>query len=482
MKMLATRSLMAGLLSLALAGCAAVPARHTPDLRQQARVLASRQLDDAGLAAAEARMGLPATTGATWTPDRITVAAWYLDPALASARAAANRAAADAAVAAQRRNPTLQLSPEKVYSGVTTAAPWTVGVALLLPLLHPGEAAARREVATAATAAARDQLALAVWQSRARVLAALRGTLLARQAQAFAMRVVQDRRAYLHNVRQRVLAGADARDTELVAELELQRAEAGLADRRARRDAAEQSLAAVLGLPWSALADARLGWPDLDTPPAPAALPASALAEDAAWNRLDLAVLLQRYRVSEAQLRLAAGTRYPAVSVAPGYKYDRGDRLFTFGLNVELPLFHGAGARIKAAVAARNEAAANVRARQLTILNALDAARADYAGRYAAWQQMQAAARMARLTAARAQAQRLSGQIGRGAELSSRVAASAAALAANDALSRALDSLGHLEDVLQHPIWPASRLTHLPTSASPSPAISADEASHAHRS
>lgn len=482
MKMLATPSFMAVLLSLALVGCAAVPARHTPDLRQQAQVLASRQLDDPGLADAEARMGLSAAPGAIWTPDRITVAAWYLDPALAAARATARRAAADATLADQRRNPTLQLSPEKVFSGVTTAAPWTVGVALLLPLLHPGEAAARREVASAATAAARDQLALAVWQSRARVLAALRGTLLARQAQALATAVVQDRRAYLQSVRQRVLAGADARDTELAAELELQRAEADRADRRAQRDAAEQSLAAVLGLPWSALADARLGWPNLDTPPAPAALPASALAEDAAWNRLDLAMLLQRYRVSEAQLRLAAGTRYPAVSVAPGYKYDRGDRLFTFGLDVELPLFHGAGARIKAAVAARDEAAANVRARQLRILNALDAARADYAGRYAAWQQMQAAARMARLTAARAQAQRLSGQIGRGAELSARVAASAAALAANDALSRALDSLGHLEDVLQHPIWPASRLTHLPTSASPSPAISADEASHAHRS
>src|SRR5574337_709795 len=443
MKMLATPSFMAVLLSLALVGCAAVPARHTPDLRQQAQVLASRQLDDPGLADAEARMGLSAAPGAIWTPDRITVAAWYLDPALAAARATARRAAADATLADQRRNPTLQLSPEKVFSGVTTAAPWTVGVALLLPLLHPGEAAARREVASAATAAARDQLA--------------------RQAQPLATAVVQDRRAYLQSVRQRVLAGADARDTELAAELELQRAEADRADRRAQRDAAEQSLAAVLGLPWSALADARLGWPNLDTPPAPAALPASALAEDAAWNRLDLAMLLQRYRVSEAQLRLAAGTRYPAVSVAPGYKYDRGDRLFTFGLDVELPLFHGAGARIKAAVAARYEAAANVRARQLRILNALDAARADYAGRYAAWQQMQAAARMARLTAARAQAQRLSGQIGRGAELSARVAASAAALAANDALSRALDSLGHLEDVLQHPIWPASRLTHLPT-------------------
>ncbi|MHB1273143.1 MAG: TolC family protein [Rhodanobacter sp.] len=482
MSTLATKPALTGLLSLVLVGCAAVPPLRTPNLRDQAHALASRRLDDPGLSAAEARLGLPAATAAAWTPDRITVAAWYFDPMLAEARAASTRAAADAAVAAQRSNPTLQLSPEKVFSGVSTGSPWTVGVALLLPLLHPGEAAARRDVAAADTEAARDQAALAVWQSRTRALAALRGTLLARQAQALAETAVRDRKAYLQGVRQRVLAGADARDIQLAAELELQRAEAGLADRHAQRDAAQQSLAAALGMPWSALADARLGWPDLDAPPAPSALPSSVLAEDAAWNRLDLAVLLARYRVSEAQLRLAAGTRFPAMSVAPGYKYDRGARLFSFGLNVELPLFHGAGARIRAAAAARDEAAASVRARQMTILNALDAARADYAGRYAAWQRMKAAAATARLTAERARVQRSAGQISRGAELSAQVAASTAALAASDALSRTLNSLGQLEDVLQHPLWPATRLANLPTAPFPAAAPPADEAAHAHRS
>ncbi len=474
--------LLAGLLPLCMIACATVPANYPLDPHGEAKSLTARRLDDSGLVTAESRFGLPTAPAAAWTPDRITVAAWYFDPVLAEQRAAAARAAADATLAAQRSNPTLQMSLAKAFSGVGTRSPWTIGIAMLLPLLHPGETAARREVAAADTAAARDQAALAVWQSRTRALTALRRTLLARQAQSLAESVVRYGEAYLESVRQRVLAGADARDAQLAAELELQRAEAELADRRARRHAAEQALAAALGIPWSALAGARLDWPDLDAPPAPAALPPEVLAEDAAWNRLDISVLLARYRASEAQLRLAVGTRFPALAVAPGYIYDRGARKFAFGLDVELPLFHGAGARIRAAAAARDEAAASVSARQMTILNALDAARADYAERYASWQRMKAAAMTARLTAERARLQRSSGQISHGAELSAQVGASTAALAANDALSSAVSSLGQLEDVLQRPIWPATRLTSMPTAPLPSASPPADEAAHAHRS
>ncbi|MDE2081479.1 MAG: TolC family protein, partial [Burkholderiales bacterium] len=174
-------------LAVGLAGCAAPPpAPPPPDLPQQARALAARRLDDPGLAAAQARLHLPTAADAPWTPDRITVAAWYFDPALAQARAVARQAEAEAARAAQRANPTLQLSPERIFSGAYAGSPWTVGAALLLPLLHPGEAAARRDIAAADTEQARDRAALAVWHSRVRAVAALRTLLLARQAQALA--------------------------------------------------------------------------------------------------------------------------------------------------------------------------------------------------------------------------------------------------------------------------------------------------------
>ncbi|MGA0587970.1 TolC family protein [Dyella sp. KRB-257] len=476
---IATRTALRALLVLGLAGCAAVPTAPAPDLQRQAQALDARRLDDPGLAAAEARLQLPSATDAAWTPDRITVAAWYFDPALAQARAGARRAEADAALASQRSNPTLQLSPEKIFSGGGVGSPWTIGAALLIPLLHPGESAARRDIAAADTEQARDQAALALWQSRTRALGALREVLLARRAQALAQHVATAAAGYRDRVRRRVAAGASGRDAELAAELDAQRAAADLANRTAQRGAAEHALAGAIGVPWSALRTVPLAWPQLQAPPAPDALPASALAQDAAWNRLDLAALLAHYRASAARLREAAGTRYPATSVAPGYIYDRGRRKFAFGIDVELPLFHGAGARIRAAAAARDEAAAAVQARQARILNELDAARADYAERYAAWQRMLDVAAAARKSAARARTQRRAGQIDRGRETVAEVAAAHAELAAVDALGAALNSLGRLEDVLQRPLWPASTLAP-PAATDPPPSSSLTETAHAH--
>jgi outer membrane protein TolC len=473
------RSVLGALLALGVAGCASVPIAPAPDLQRQAQALEARRLDDPGLAAAEARLHLPSTADAAWTLDRITVAAWYFDPALTQARAGARRAEADATLAAQRSNPTLQLSPEKIFSGGGVGSPWTIGAALLIPLLHPGESAALRDIAAADTEKARDQAALAVWQSRSRAVSALREVLLARRAQALAQAVATAQADYRDSVRRRVAAGASSRDAELAAQLDAQRAAADLANRMAQRSAAEHALAGAIGVPWSALRAVPLAWPQLQAPPAPTALPATALAQDAAWNRLDLAALLAQYRASAARLRAAAGTRYPATSVAPGYLYDRGARKFVFGIDVELPLFHGAGARIRAAAAARDEAAAAVQARQAQILNALDAARADYAERYAAWQRMHDVSTAARQSAARARTQRRAGQIDRGHQTIADVASAHAELAAVDALGAALNSLSRLEDVLQRPLWPASALAP-PSAANPLPSSSLTETAHAH--
>jgi outer membrane protein TolC len=478
-RILTTRSALGAMLVLGLVGCTAVPTAPVPDLQRQAQALQARGLDDPGLAAAEQRLNLPSATDAAWTPDRITVAAWYFDPVLAQARAGARRAEADAALAAQRTNPTLQLSPQKVFSGGGVGSPWTIGVALLLPLLHPGEAAARRDIAAADTERARDQAALAVWQSRSRAVAALREVLLARRTQALAQAVATAQDSYRDSVHRRVAAGASGRDAELAADLAAQVAAADLANRTAQRSAAEHALAGAIGVPWYALGGVPLAWPQLDMPPPPATLPMGALAQAAAWNRLDLAALLAQYRASAARLRMAAGTRYPTTAVAPGYIYDRGARKFAFDINVDLPLFHGAGAGIRAAAAARDEAAAAVQARQAQILNALDAARADYAERFAAWQRMRDVAAVARQTATRAGVQRRAGQIDRGRETIAEVAAAHAELAAVDALTATLNSLGRLEDVLQRPLWPASTLAP-PAATKPLPSYSTTETAHAH--
>ena len=463
-----------------LSACATLPPARPLDPQADAQAFAARRLDDAGLSAAETRLGLSGKLAAAWTPDRITVAAWYFDPVLAHARATATRAEADAAVTAQRPNPTLNLSSEKVFSGAAGVAPWTLGATVLLPLLHPGEAAARRAVAAADTAAARDQAAQAIWQSRSRAIAALRDVVLDRRAQTWARASAQVDAAYLDAARQRRRAGESDASAQLAAELDVQRAQADLATRQAQAAAAEHALAAAIGVPHAALDGVALSWPGLDALPALSALPSAALAEDAAWNRLDLAVLLQRYRAAAAQVRAARGSRYPQLALAPGYLYDRGARKFTFGAEVELPLFHGAGARIRATAAARDEAATAVGALQARIVNELDAARADYALRYAAWRHTSAMAASAQGLARRAEQQRAAGQVDRLTELTASASANAAHLSTVDALSRAWTALGHLEDVLQRPLWPASQLPVAPGPLAASRSFSPTEAEATH--
>jgi outer membrane protein TolC len=129
---------------------------------------------------------------------------------------------------------------------------------------------------------------------------------------------------------------------------------------------------------------------------------------------------------------------------------------------VQLPLFHGAGARIRAAATARDEAAAAVLARQAQILHQLDGARTEYAQRYAAWRQLATAAHAAEQRAAQAEAQRTAGRIDRPAVLAARAAADQAALAAAVAEGAALTTLAQLEDAVQRPLWPVS---HLPAAA-----------------
>ena len=451
------RTLLPALLAVVLAGCAGVPPPRPLDARASAQALSARRLDDPGLAAALGRLGLATDPAAPWTPDRVTVAALYFNPQLAQARAAAAHAAAAATRAAQRTNPTLQLSPEKVFSGGMGRAPWTVGLALLVPLLHPGEAAARDAMRRAETLAAQDQYAAAVWRTRSQALAALRTLLLARREVDLATATARAERDFVAVARQRLRLGAGDRGQLLAAELAAARAESTRAARQADRVTARQALAAAIGVPAAALDGIALSWPDLDAPPAPAALPPAALADDAAWNRLDLAALLQRYRVAEAGLREAAGARYPALAVAPGYLYDRGAHKWALGVDAQLPLFHGAGERIRAAVSARDEAAAAVLARQSRILHQLDGARAGYAQRYAAWRQLAAAAHAAEQRAAQAEMQRAAGRIDRPAALAVRAAADQDALAAASAEGVALAALAQLENAVQRPLWPVSR-------------------------
>ncbi len=138
---------------------------------------------------------------------------------------------------------------------------------------------------------------------------------------------------------------------------------AGLERAAAERERADarQALAQALGLPV----------PELRSPPfaLPGELPfvgaAEVRATAASLAHLEVAAALAEYQRREGELRLAVAAQWPDLELGPGYEYDQGLQKFRLDLGFTLPLFHGAGAAIEAAKAARTHAAAAVAAAQI---------------------------------------------------------------------------------------------------------------------
>lgn len=454
-----TRWPLLGVIALLAAGCASAPPAAAPfDATANAQTWSARRMDDPALRAFIARSGAQADAD-DWTPERIGLAALWFDPALAAARASAQRTAADAKLASERANPTLTLTPEKIYHAAQAGevSPWTITLSLALQLLHPGEKAAKRGIEKGEIRAAEWDLADAVWKTRARALAALRSALFAERAVELAAQAAAADAAWQASAQRRVAAGEGDRTELFVTQDAATHAASAEQARRVAAVDAQQALAAAIGVPAAALQTVHSTWPQLDEPPAPDSLDPLAIGEAAAVNRVDLRALLARYDVAEAQLRQAAGTRFPQLGVAPGYIYDRGDRKYVFGVDVEVPLFHGADARIAAAAAARDEAAAKVRARQAEILGGLDRARSGYAQRHRAWQAALAVRAAAADAVRQADAALRVGSGDRPSLLQAQAKQAEADLAVLDAAAAAWDGLAAMEDAVQCPLFPSSR-------------------------
>ncbi len=110
-------------------------------------------------------------TQRAWSLDQLTLAAWTLRTDVAVARAEVGAARAKTGVEAQRPNPTVQMTNEKVISGGPD--PWVLGAALAMTFELGGKRDIRRETALAGERAAEWAFGEALWSARAEVRSAL---------------------------------------------------------------------------------------------------------------------------------------------------------------------------------------------------------------------------------------------------------------------------------------------------------------------
>jgi len=442
---------MAALLgALSAGGCAVRHYRAAPIAPEAtAARLETADLADPGLRAhMERNLGQSVSPWppASWTLRTLTLAALYYQPAMAASRARAAEAEAAERTAGARPNPTLHMAP-----GVPS--PYLFNLDFAVPLETAGKRGHRISSARALSLAAQLELGESAWKLRSQLRQALLNRLLAARVLEALHGEEELRRAQVRLLEQRLEVGEISRPPVDTARIELARTHLATVAAEGRVAEATAALAAAIAIPASALRQVELAWPELETPPDAASLPATSIQREAVVNRLDVRRALAVYAAREAQLQLEIAKQYPDVQIGPGYTYEEGHNFFTVGVSATLPLLNRNEGPIAEAEARRKQAGAEVLQTQARVLAESETALARYTG---ALQELAEADRsLAVLQDERLRTTRRAVEVGEEDQLALNAAElEKAVLDRNrlDALGRAQRALGELEDALQRPL------------------------------
>ena len=416
-----------------------------------ARQLESRSLSDPGLRKfiqANLHQSHSAWPAKAWNLKMLTLAAIYYSPVLQQARAEVSAANAAVMTAGERPNPTFRLQP-----GIPN--PYLFALSFLFPIQTAGKRRIMVEQAKDLTLASRLNLAQATWQVCSNVRSAMVNYFLARREVSLLQlqQGLQTRRVEL--LRQRLVAGEISQPMVSSARLSLLQAQAAIETAEGRVLETRAALAAAVGVPVAALADAKIVWPEFEQPPKAASFSAQAIQRDAVLNRLDVRRALAEYAAAQAALQLQIARQHPDFQLGPGYDFEEGHNYFTLGYSVTLPVFNRNQGPIAQAEAQRKAAAAAFLATQANAIAQSEEALARYRG---AMRELngteQAVRQLERVvvpTERRTVAAGESDRLALNAVLLQRPALAGTWLSA---LGRSQSALGALEDAVERPLDP----------------------------
>jgi outer membrane protein TolC len=218
----------------------------------------------------------------------------------------------------------------------------------------------------------------------------------------------------------------------------------------------------ALGIPVGALKGINLVFDVLERPPAATSLPSQQVQRQALLNRPDILSALAEYAASQSDLQLEIAKQYPDVHLGPGYAWDQGDNQWSLGFSLTLPVLNRNRGPIAEAEARRTEAAASFGALQAQVIGALDRALAGYRAALHTLETADAVLSGRKQAQQSTQALFKAGEADRLALVSAQLEVDASALARLDALVKAQQALGLLEDAIQRPLDPAETLPVTP--------------------
>lgn len=452
---------VAWLVMVWLVGCVRFEPKPLDPARTGAE-LENRTLTDPGL-----RRFLEAhlpKLGTEWPPRRwdleaLSLAAVYFHPSLDVARAEWQTAQAAVQAAGARPNPTLRLAPQYTVNPERGLSPWVATLELDVPIETAGKRAYRVAQARFLAEAARLQLRAQAWQIRGQVRAALVEHVAAHRRERLLSQMVRTQTQLVDLLEARRAAGAVSAAEVAPARMALLKTQAELAEAQQQKGQARARLAAALGVPVKALEGVELDEEFPLSPERARQLSSVEMRRLALQGRADLLASLAEYEASQAALQLQIARQYPDLHLGPGYEYDQGEnRWAVVGLGLELPVLSRNRGAIAEAEARRAEAAARVVTVQAGILAELDRALAGWAAVQQQLDQLQALWTSQQQLIESIQARLAAGAADQYELRAAQAEAQQIELARLDALLRAQQALGELEQAVQMPFATANAL------------------------
>ncbi len=228
---------------------------------------------------------------------------------------------------------------------------------------------------------------------------------------------------------------------------------------------AKAALAASIGIPVAGLQGRDFSWTDLDSPPSAESLSPEEIQRDAVLNRLDVRRSLAQYAATEADLQLEISKQYPDLQIGPGYTYEERNSFFVIGFSTTLPLFNRNQGPIAEAEARRKEAAAAFREKQAQVIAGGERALAPYTAALKELAKVDQS--LSKLQDSQLQMMQQAVRLGEEDRLSLNGVQIQSAVLARvrlDALARAQNALGELEDAVQRPLDPDDAFSITPES------------------
>ncbi len=384
---------------------------------------------------------------AAWDLPTLTLVAFYFHPSLDVARAQWSLGQAETLTAKARPNPTVGLAPEYTANAASGMTPWIAGLNFDVPIETAGKRGYRMAKAKQLSLAARLNLAQTAWQVRKNLRDSLIDFADATQRQELLKKQLAVQTEIVKRFQQQLSAGAVSSGDVFATRIALTKSQAELGGTQSRVAEARVRIAESLGLPASALGEARF---ILNFSTKTVANSAEARRR-ALQSRTDILGALAEYAAAQSELQLQIAKQFPDVHLGPGYQYDQGANKWSLGINVELPLLDQNRGGIAEAKARRAEAAAKLIALQARISAEIDRATAGFS---AAQEQTAHAESLQQLQTEQqraAQSQFDAGEIDRLQLLAAQIEFQATQLLQLDAQTRAHKALADFEDAVQQP-------------------------------